>query len=136
MASGGLGPDMESAPVRMAGAVPIPGDDDLRGVADEAFTVNGDVTKALHLAVALGVSHAGAGPGSGRTQRLFDTLATVAAADLTAARVVEAHLDALSILEQSPEAGAEIAVGSPDTPTWGVFASRRAGPGRAGASTA
>ncbi len=52
--------------------------------------------------------------------QLFDALSTLAAADLTAARVVEAHLDALAILHQA---------GYPPRPdqTWGVFAAE--GPG-------
>lgn len=58
-------------------------------------------------------------PGSGRTAHLWSALATVGAADLTVARVLEPHLDALAILDQ---AGV-----SPRPGTWGVFAAE--GPG-------
>jgi hypothetical protein len=53
-------------------------------------------------------------PGAGHTLRRWDRLARVAAADLTAARVLEAHADAAAILA---EAGAGAPVG-----VWGVFA--------------
>jgi hypothetical protein len=54
------------------------------------------------------------GPGEGGTADLWETLATLAAADLGAARVVEPHLDALAILGQ---------VGEPvPDGVWGVFA--------------
>ena len=54
------------------------------------------------------------GPGEGETTDLWETLATLAATDLGAARVVEPHLDALAILRQAGEA-------APDG-VWGVFA--------------
>ena len=54
------------------------------------------------------------GPGEGGTADLWETLATLASADLGAARVVEPHLDALAILGQ---------VGEPvPDGVWGVFA--------------
>ena len=54
------------------------------------------------------------GPGEGATADLWETLATLASADLGAARVVEPHLDALAILGQ---------VGEPvPDGVWGVFA--------------
>lgn len=77
----------------------------------------GDVPAALDLAVELGTQLPL--PGSGRTAQLWSALATVGAADLTVARVLEPHLDALAILDQS---GAPAASG-----TWGVFAAE--GPG-------
>lgn len=58
-------------------------------------------------------------PGAGRTAHLWSALATVAAADLTAARVMEPHLDALAILGQAHE---PVATGA-----YGVFAAE--GPG-------
>ena len=88
-------------------------------LADAAGAVNGDARRALVLASRLAsVPHAG----KGHTAQLFDTLSTLAAADLTAARVAEAHLDALAILHQA---------GHPAGPdrTWGVFAAE--GPGTA-----
>ena len=67
---------------------------------------------------ALAATDAGAVPlpGEGRTQERFAALARVATADVTAARVLEPHLDALAILAEAghpaPAAGT----------TWGVFA--------------
>ena len=83
-----------------------------------AFAVNGDARRALTLASTLAAVPR---PGEGRTAQLFDTLSTLAAADLTAARVAEAHLDALAILHQA---------GYPARPdqTWGVFAAESSGP--------
>lgn len=69
-------------------------------------------------------------PGSGQTARLWSALASLGAADLTAARVVEPHLDALAILAEAradgvlPE-GAAVPSGSGGT--WGVYAAE--GPG-------
>lgn len=61
-------------------------------------------------------------PGQGRTRELWQHLADVAALDLTTARVLEPHLDALAILGQAarqghPEPGLEVGAR-----TWGVFA--------------
>jgi hypothetical protein len=66
------------------------------------------------------------GPGLGRTLELWETLASTAALDVGVARVLEPHLDALSILDQAPD-GTDLAdLG--DTPSsWGVFAAE--GPG-------
>lgn len=58
-------------------------------------------------------------PGSGQTAELWLTLAEVGARDLTAARVLEPHLDALAITAQ---AGVETAPGR-----WGVFAAESHG---------
>ncbi len=77
----------------------------------------GDVPAALELARTLGESLPT--PGSGRTAHLWSVLATLGAADLTVARVLEPHLDALAILDQ---AGVPAAPGC-----WGVFAAE--GPG-------
>ncbi|WP_082538137.1 acyl-CoA/acyl-ACP dehydrogenase [Angustibacter sp. Root456] len=65
-------------------------------------------------------------PGSGRTLARWDLLARLAAADLTTARVVEAHLDAVAILAEAHAAGVETPAAAPGT-TWGVFAAE--GPG-------
>lgn len=60
-------------------------------------------------------------PGGGRTAERFGTLSRVAAIDLTAARVLEPHLDALAIL-------AEAGLPHPATgTTWGVFAAEAPG---------
>ncbi len=90
----------------------------LAALAVEAEGVAGDATAALALASRL--SQTAPSPGAGETLRLWGLLATLGAADLTAARVVEAHLDALSILEQA-------ATDHPSGRTWGVFAAEAAG---------
>ncbi|WP_426625327.1 acyl-CoA dehydrogenase family protein [Leifsonia sp. McL0607] len=60
-------------------------------------------------------------PGSGETKQRFRALARIAAADVTAARVLEPHLDAVAILA---EAEARV----PDRGTaWGVFAAEAPG---------
>ncbi|MGV3711428.1 acyl-CoA dehydrogenase [Pseudolysinimonas sp.] len=70
------------------------------------------VEEGLALAVELGP--AAPSPGEGSTADLWETLATLAAADLGAARAVEPHLDALAIFRQ---AWRDVPPG-----TWGVFA--------------
>ncbi len=60
-------------------------------------------------------------PGQGATIELWQSLATVAAVDLSAARILEPHLDALAILAESGAAAPE------DDTTWGVYAAE--GPG-------
>ena len=83
----------------------------------QARAAAGDVRAALDLARDVGarLPH----PGGGSTAYLWSALASVAAADLTVARVLEPHLDAHAILGQ---AGEEVGDG-----TWGVFAAE--GPG-------
>ena len=73
--------------------------------------------------------------GDGRTRELWDLLGAVAAVDVTAARVLEPHLDALSILGQSGVVAAEggVAPGAlsdieaGETSSWGVFAAEAPG---------
>jgi hypothetical protein len=65
-------------------------------------------------------------PGSGRTLELWESLATVAGASLTAARALEPHLDALAILDEAQRAGHDVP-DALDGSTWGVFAAE--GPG-------
>ncbi len=77
----------------------------------------GDVPAALKLAQVVGPDLPT--PGAGRTTHLWSALASVAATDLTVARTLEPHLDALAILEQ---AGVGV-----DPGAWGVFAAE--GPG-------
>ena len=98
-----------------------PATDGLHRLAAAAWAVDGDAGRALGFAVetAAGLPR----PGAGRTLELFDALATVAAADLTAARVLEAHTDALAILAQSSGASEADASAS-----WGVCAAE--GPGQ------
>lgn len=90
----------------------------LDGVASRASDAAGDVPASLALARDLG--HEAPLPGSGETLRLWELLATAGCADLTAARVLEPHLDALAIRAQADLAPATDS-------TWGVFAAE--GPG-------
>ena len=91
--------------------------DELADLVDRARDAVDDVPAALELAGVVGAQLPA--PGTGRTAHLWSALASVAAIDLTLARVLEPHLDALAILGQAGE----------PTPsgTWGVFAAE--GPG-------
>lgn len=74
---------------------------------------------ALDLAVELGLT--APPPGEGYTQLLWEQLATIAAADLSVARVVEPHLDALAILRQAgPMDFSKLEEDAASS--WGVFA--------------
>jgi len=83
------------------------------------------IEPAVQLAVELGLSSPAAG--EGETDELWEMLATVAAADVAVARVVEPHLDALAILRQLPIPADIAAIGAGGTSTWGVFAAEGAG---------
>lgn len=114
-----------SAPVLLSGSPLSPS---MAALADRAAGIGDDVTAALALATDQGRTVAL--PGSGRTLDRWNVLATLGAADLTAARVAEPHLDALAILAEAADAGHAVdldAVGADDTATWGVFAAE--GPG-------
>jgi len=67
-------------------------------------------------------------PGSGATARRWEILATIAAQDLTAARVAEAHLDASATLAEANVDPARdlAALGTGPGSTWGVFAAEGA----------
>ena len=60
-------------------------------------------------------------PASGATAERWDLLAALAVRDLTIARVVEAHLDAVAILAEARTAS-QTDVGPGPGSTWGVFA--------------
>ncbi len=75
-----------------------------------------DIGEAVRLAECYGVLLPQ--PGSGHTAERWSVLAAVARHNLTAARVLEAHSDALAILA---EAGEPVPGG-----TWGVFAAEAA----------
>lgn len=93
--------------------------------AAAAVAVRGDAGRALSLARQLGpVAPSMAG---GHTRALFETLASLAAVDLTAARVAEAHLDALAILRQAGSRPGELFPATDATPVWGVFAAEASG---------
>lgn len=85
---------------------------------------SGDRGDVVGGALALAVDLAAQEPwvGEGATPDLWECLATLGAADLSAARAVEPHLDALTILHQ---AGLDEL--APAGSTWGVFAAE--GPG-------
>lgn len=90
------------------------------------------IVEALATAVELGRS--APMPGSGRTLERWRMLSTLAAEDLTPARVCEAHLDALAILDEVDVSAAEPLMGSlrellgvSDRSSWGVFAAEAAG---------
>ncbi len=100
----------------------------LADLAARAARIGDDVGGALTLAAELG--EVVPVPGAGRTLERWNTLATLGAADLTTARVVEPQLDALAILAEAAEAGHRVelaAVGADTRSTWGVFAAE--GPG-------
>ncbi|WP_432546195.1 acyl-CoA dehydrogenase [Kineococcus sp. SYSU DK004] len=83
------------------------------------------VSDAAHVEAALAAALARSDlplPGAGRTLARWQELARLAARDLTLARVVEAHTDALAVLA---EAGATDL--APPGSTWGVFAAEAAG---------
>ena len=96
-------------------------------LAFRAARVRGDAGAAIALALLLGGRTPL--PGAGNTARRWELLATVAAVDLTAARVAEAHLDALAIIaEAGLDANVDLTeVGAGPDSTWGVFAAE--GPG-------
>ena len=101
----------------------VPGPDLPRAVADVVDRVPeavGQLPAALDVARQAG--GAVPGPGRGRTALLWSLLASVAAVDLTTARVVEPHLDALAILEQAGTAPL-----AADGTVWGVYAAHAPG---------
>jgi len=93
-------------------------------VAAAAWAVDGDAVRAIRFAV--DTARLLPQPGAGQTRLLFDALASASAADLTAARVLEAHTDALTILRQARGDAAAASLGV-DSQSWGVFAAE--GPG-------
>ncbi|MEY2849358.1 MAG: hypothetical protein RI885_2025 [Actinomycetota bacterium] len=92
---------------------------------DRALECAGDAAAGLELAAWFGRS--APGPGSGRTLELWQSLATLAAADPTIARIVEPHLDALAILAEVPDAVDLTPIGATPASTWGVYAAEAAG---------
>ncbi|CAN5162145.1 acyl-CoA dehydrogenase [soil metagenome] len=100
-------------------------DQELQRTAQAALETGGDVDACLRLAVGLG--HALPSPGDGYTRYLWETLAAIAAEDVTAARVVEPHLDALAILAQAASDDYAPEVDAPASSTWGVFAAEQPG---------
>jgi hypothetical protein len=114
-----------SSPVRLADTAASP---DLNFLASRAAEIGDDVSLALELVVDM--SRTVPMPAAGRTLHRWDALATLGAADLTAARVAEPHLDALAILDEAAAAGMPVdldVIGADAGSTWGVFAAE--GPG-------
>src|SRR5215218_679306 len=91
----------------------------LTAAAARADDSRGDPVRAALLARSLGERLPV--PGSGSTLALWETLATLGATDLTVARVVEPHLDALAILDQDG-AGDDDADRTSRQALWGVYA--------------
>lgn len=91
----------------------------VRAEVAEAEAVAGDANRALRLAHEVGRRLPQ--PGSGRTAERWERLRDIAAADLTAARVLEAHADALAILAEADAAGHAAEIAESDD-LWGVFA--------------
>ncbi len=94
-------------------------------LAAAARQARGDVDAALRLPE----SHPAAFPlpGSGSTWRLWTSLAVLGSVDLTVARAVEPHLDALAILAEARAAGHRVEEADEERARWGVFAAE--GPG-------
>jgi alkylation response protein AidB-like acyl-CoA dehydrogenase len=87
-------------------------------LAEQARAAAGDVEAAVLLARRLGTEVPA--PGVGRTRDRWSALATLGEVDLTVARVVEPHLDALAILAECGHPDlTELARGGT---TWGVYA--------------
>jgi hypothetical protein len=117
---------VSTPPLRLDAAARPDPDDVLTRVADRASTVAGSADAAIELAVDIGPDVPL--PGRGATTERWETLATVAATDLTAARVLEPHIDAIAIIADARTGGPvdeplDVAFGS----SWGVFAAE--GPG-------
>ncbi|TFC14291.1 acyl-CoA dehydrogenase family protein [Cryobacterium sp. MDB2-10] len=118
--------DSESAPVWLGAPGDRESSEQLRVVADEALLVTGDTGRALRLATHLGSRLPAIGEGN--TRHLFEMLATVSAADLSAARVTDGHLAALSVLGQASVEPAQLPGGETGrTRSWGVFAAEARG---------
>ncbi|THJ67992.1 acyl-CoA dehydrogenase [Arthrobacter echini] len=96
----------------------------LQALTDRAEAARSSISDALALAADLGP--VAPLPGSGRTADAWRLLTTLAAVDLSVARAVEPHLDALAILAQAGLAD-RIEDDGTHTGTWGVFAAE--GPG-------
>ena len=87
-----------------------------------------ETTASLELALDLGAVTPT--PASGNTAALWELLATIAAAEVEVARVIEPHLDALAILDEARSAGLDpdlSPIGVDDHSSWGVFAAEGRG---------
>ncbi|WP_370874573.1 hypothetical protein [Pseudarthrobacter defluvii] len=109
---------MGSTPADLSRYVPL---------LDSVAASIGDVPALLALAVEAGQTWPR--PGEGSTAVLWELLASVAATDVAAARVLEPHLDAVAILAQSRHAFPDDRSIPDDATqgTWGVFAAEAPG---------
>ncbi len=113
--------------VRLGAWLDAPAEADLRALVDRARAVvtgskgsDPDLDRTFVLARDLG--SALPRPATGRTLVLWESLATLGALDLTVARVVEPHLDALAILAEAKRADLPVPENTPPEAVWGVFA--------------
>lgn len=115
--------------LRTAGLVPGLSDEPLPAVISPVAAVGSrtdtDSGMANALATARRLGDELPAPGQGRTALLWEALARLAAIDLSLARVIEPHLDALHIMAQARQAGVPCPRDADGT--WGVFAAE--GPG-------
>ncbi|MGN6425384.1 MAG: hypothetical protein ACTHMF_01105 [Leifsonia sp.] len=100
---------------------PDPGSPALESYLAVAAEADGHVAPLLDALAGLAPADLLPLPGSGATLDRFRGLARVAAADVTAARVLEPHLDAVAILAEAGEPA------PPAGSTWGVFAAEAPG---------
>lgn len=91
--------------------------DTVDDVRNEAHAAGDDISRGLTFAAK--VAAALPQPGAGQTWLRWSLLAAAAEGDLTAARILEAHSDALAILAEAGE--------SAPSGTWGVFAAEMPG---------
>ncbi|TWE10211.1 acyl-CoA/acyl-ACP dehydrogenase [Rudaeicoccus suwonensis] len=128
-------PDISAIPERPLAPDLAPADStSISALATAAFTDDGepDIRRVLD-------SHCDwAGefpwPGEGDTLGLWARMAQVAALDVSVARAIEPHLDALAILRQAAQDGQWSGI-APDGATWGVFAAEGASPRLAATKT-
>lgn len=100
-----------------------------QGLVEAARSAGSDIDAALDLADAVGPVSAHLGVS---TWTYLQVLASLGAGDLTVARVIEPHVDALAILRQATQGdrgtgGAPPAVDAPPGSTWGVYAAHAPG---------
>lgn len=104
-----------AAPLNSSWSFPEWGNNEL---AEHVLSLDSDISSALTLARSL--SYLGPQIGS-RTWQVFSALATIGSVDLSIARAVEPHLDAIAILDQAKTTSHPLGSEAPDA-TWGVYA--------------
>lgn len=120
----GLRPQLQAAPPRVSFLKWAD-----QGLVAAARSAGPDIGAALDLARALGSTSESIGRS---TWTYLETLASLGAGDLTVARVVEPHLDALAILRQAAQRdrgvdGSWPSASAPRGSTWGVYAAHAPG---------